>query len=561
MITFRHIGHRLLASVGGFIILGIVAITLTYAMRQEAASIEQNESALGSVADSVAESLAALMQGGHSKVAPDLANRLEKVPDIRESKILRIDGTEAFVDNLTFERVKQRNPEFEFIPRSVDPVRVIAADDPGLERLRREGRRVFLYRVQPGGERLVTVMSPVNNATPCHKCHGNDESVRGVISFTVSMQDVDRNVTQTWRLAALVIATALLGIVSLIYWFTHRIVVVKLIEVLKAMEAVAAGDNSLRLKATRRDEIGDMARAFNHMNQNLLQTWEQLRDERNKLNTVIHSAGTGIVVTDGAMRIVLVNRAAETIIGRTAAEIIEHGFLDLFGDPDWMRERLADGEGKGSTAILHWQGRILSIHASTIRAGEVIGSAALIRDVTEEKRLEARLEQQSITDALTGIFNRRHFDEVIETEFKRWKRYGQPVSVAMIDVDHFKKFNDTHGHDCGDHVLGAIGRVLLELSAPAQIPCRYGGEELIVVMPGVAEEAGAKFAEAIRQRIAGLVVDGLQVTASIGVAGLPGHAADTAATLVRLADEALYVAKENGRNQVRVAGGDQERGT
>jgi hypothetical protein len=83
---------------------------------------------------------------------------------------------------------------------------------------------VFQYRVQPGGERLVTVMSPVNNATPCHKCHGNDEAVRGVISFTVSMQDVDRNVTQTWRLAALVIATALLGIVSLIYWFTppHR---------------------------------------------------------------------------------------------------------------------------------------------------------------------------------------------------------------------------------------------------------------------------------------------------------------------------------------------------
>jgi PleD family two-component response regulator len=124
-------------------------------------------------------------------------------------------------------------------------------------------------------------------------------------------------------------------------------------------------------------------------------------------------------------------------------------------------------------------GRILSIHASTIRAGVVIGSAALIRDITEEKRLEARLEQQSITDALTGIFNRRHFDEVIETEYKRWKRYGQPVSVAMIDVDHFKKFNDTHGHDCGDHVLGAIGRVLLELVGPGadSLPLRWRGAD------------------------------------------------------------------------------------
>ncbi|MBI5900634.1 MAG: diguanylate cyclase [Rhodocyclales bacterium] len=555
MIAFRHIGHRLLASVGGIIILGILGITLTYAMRQEAASIAQNESALGSVADSVAESLAALMQGGHSKVAPDLASRLEKVPGIIDSKILRTDGTEAFVDNLTFERVVQRNPEFEFIPRSIEPVRIVAADDPGLERLRRDGQRVFQYRVQPGGERLVTVMSPVNNATPCHKCHGSDDAVRGVISFTVSMREVDRNVAQTWRLAVLVIATALVGIVALIYWFTHRIVVVKLTEVLRAMDAVAAGDNALRLNAARRDEIGDMARAFNHMNLKLLQTWEQLRDERNKLNTVIHSASTGIVVTDGALRIVLVNRAAEAIVGRDAGEITEHGFLELFDDPEWMRARLENGAGKDSSGILHWQGRILSVHASTIRAGEVIGSAALIRDITEEKRLEARLEQQSITDALTGIYNRRHFDEVIETEFKRWKRYGQPVSVAMIDVDHFKKFNDTHGHDCGDHVLGAIGQVLLELSAPAQIPCRYGGEELIVVMPGVAEDAAVSFAEAIRQRIAALVVDGLQVTASIGVAGLPGHPADSAAALVGLADEALYVAKNRGRNQVRVAGG------
>ncbi len=556
MIAFRHIGHRLLASVGGVIILGILGLTLTYALRQEAASVAQNESALGSVADSVAESLAALMQGGHSKVAPDLASRVEKVPGIIDIKILRTDGTEAFVDNLTFEQVKQRNPEFEFIPRSVEPVRVVAADDPALERMHREGQRVFQYRVQPGGERLVTVMSPIKNAVPCHKCHGDDDAVRGVISFTVSMQEVDHNVAQTWRLAVLVIATALIGIVSLIYWFTHRIVVEKLTEVLRAMDTVAAGDNSLRLEAMRQDEIGDMARAFNHMNQNLQLTWEQLRDERNKLNTVIHSASTGIVVTDGAMRIVLVNRAAEAIVGRTAGEITEHGFLELFDDPDWMRARLAHDGGKNSSGILHWHGRILSVHASTIRNGEVIGSAALIRDVTEEKRLEARLEQQSITDALTGIFNRRHFDEVIETEFKRWKRYGQPVAVAMIDVDHFKKFNDTHGHDCGDHVLAAIGEVLLELSAPAQIPCRYGGEELIVVMPGVTQDAGAGFAEAIRQRIAELVVDGLQVTASIGVAGLPGHAADSAAALVRLADEALYVAKENGRNLVRVAGGD-----
>jgi diguanylate cyclase (GGDEF)-like protein len=195
---------------------------------------------------------------------------------------------------------------------------------------------------------------------------------------------------------------------------------------------------------------------------------------------------------------------------------------------------------------------MLSVRASTIAnsKGQPIGSAALIRDITEEKRLEQKLKEQSITDTLTGIFNRRYFDEVLTTEFKRWKRYVQPVSVMMIDVDHFKKFNDTHGHDCGDRVLAAIGRVLEELSAPAQIPCRYGGEELIIVMPGVVEQGCAELAERVRQRISQLEVDGLKVTVSIGVAGLPGHDVADADSLVRLADDALYSAKERGRNQV-----------
>jgi diguanylate cyclase (GGDEF)-like protein/PAS domain S-box-containing protein len=298
-----------------------------------------------------------------------------------------------------------------------------------------------------------------------------------------------------------------------------------------------------------------MGRSFNHMNENLLESYMKLEEERTKLNTVIFSAGTGIVVTDGAQHVVLVNRAAEEIIGRTSQEIVERGFRQLFDDPGWIEARLGSDHAQSAAGILNWKDKVLSVSASTIRdgGGQAIGSAALIRDITEEKRLEQLLKEQSITDTLTGIFNRRHFDEVLLTEFKRWKRYGQPFSVMMIDVDHFKKFNDTHGHDCGDHVLAAIGRVLEELSAPAQIPCRYGGEEMIVVMPGVVEQGGADLAEAIRLGISKLEVDGLKVTVSIGVAGLPGHAVDDADALVKLADEALYVAKEAGRNRVCLA--------
>jgi diguanylate cyclase (GGDEF)-like protein/PAS domain S-box-containing protein len=555
MIHFGHISHRLLASVGGVVILGIVAITITYAMRQETASLQQNERALALVTDSVAEGLAALMQGGHSKAAPDFANRLKNVPNIIDYRIIRIDGTQAFIDDATLERVRNRLGSFEFFARRTDPIQVVAATDPSLERMRKTGEPVFDYRVGPGDERMVRVFSPIPSATACRKCHGADETLRGAVTFTVSMKEIDRNVEQTWQLSIFVIATAMLGMVSLIYWFAHRTVGSQLIEFLTAMETVAAGDNSLRLKVSSRDEIGDMGRSFNHMNENLLETHERLKEERSKLNTVIFSASTGIVVTDGAQEVVLVNGAAERIIGRSAQEIIERGFLNLFDDPDWMKARTGSDALQTTAGILEWKGRMLSIRASTIRndSGQAIGSAALIRDITEEKRLEEKLKQQSITDTLTGIFNRRHFDEVLATEFKRWKRYAQPLSVMMIDVDHFKKFNDTHGHDCGDHALAAVGRVLNELSAPAQIPCRYGGEEMIIVMPGVVEQEGAKLAETIRQCISQLEVDGLRVTVSIGVAGLPGHEVDGADALVKLADNALYVAKESGRNQVCLA--------
>jgi diguanylate cyclase (GGDEF)-like protein/PAS domain S-box-containing protein len=555
MIPFRHIGHRLLASVGGVIILGIVAITITYATRQETASLRQNEHALSMVSDSVTEGLSALMLGRHSKAAPDFATRLGNVPNVTDYRIIRLDGTQAFIDDLTLQQVQKRIDNFEFYPRRADPIQVVPAADPDLERMRASGKRIFHYHVKPGGERLVTVFSPIPSATKCGECHDPRETLRGAVTFTVSMKEIDHNVAQTWQLSVLVIASALFGMVSLIYWFAHRTVSSQLTGFLAAMDAVAAGDNSLRLSAKRRDEIGDMGRSFNHMNENLLESYMKLEEERTKLNTVIFSAGTGIVVTDGAQHVVLVNRAAEEIIGRTSQEIVERGFRQLFDDPGWIEARLGSDHAQSAAGILNWKDKVLSVSASTIRdgGGQAIGSAALIRDITEEKRLEQLLKEQSITDTLTGIFNRRHFDEVLLTEFKRWKRYGQPFSVMMIDVDHFKKFNDTHGHDCGDHVLAAIGRVLEELSAPAQIPCRYGGEEMIVVMPGVVEQGGADLAEAIRLGISKLEVDGLKVTVSIGVAGLPGHAVDDADALVKLADEALYVAKEAGRNRVCLA--------
>lgn len=554
MIHFRHIGHRLLAAVGGIVILGIAAIAFTYAMRQEASSIQQAESALGKVTDSVAEGLKALMMGGHAKAAPDFASRLGNVPNVIDYRIIRVDGMQAFVDNTTVEKVNQRLGEFEFTGRKNDPPpqRAVSADDPSLESMLRSGKRVFSYRTLPGGERLITVFNPIVATPACRKCHG-EETIRGAITLTASMKDIDSDIEQTWRLSILVIVAALAAIVALIYWFAHRTVVSRIVEFLGAMETAAVGDMSVRLKTGGGDELGRMARSFNHMNEELLEIYGNLREERNKLNTIIHGATSGIVVTDALQQVVLVNPAAEEILGRSEKDIVARGFLQLFDDPAWMEGRIADATQGHAATLLKWNDKVLSIQASTIRheSGDVIGSAALIRDITEEHRLETELKEQSITDALTGLHNRRHLDEVLVTEYKRWQRYAQPLSVMMIDVDHFKKFNDTHGHDCGDRVLAAIGAVLRGLAAPSMIPCRYGGEEMLAIMPGVVEEQAMTLAETVRQSISELVIDGLRVTVSIGVAGMPGHEAGDGEALVKLADDALYDAKENGRNQVR----------
>jgi diguanylate cyclase (GGDEF)-like protein len=178
-------------------------------------------------------------------------------------------------------------------------------------------------------------------------------------------------------------------------------------------------------------------------------------------------------------------------------------------------------------------------------------------------KLRESLRDQSIRDALTGLYNRRHLEQTLQNEFARCRASGRPLAVMMIDVDHFKAFNDQHGHAAGDAVLGVIGRLLGERFRARHIPCRYGGEEFTVILPETDVDAALALAESTRLAIAELSIedDGRplpQVTASIGVATIPGSV-DGLDELIESADRALYVAKSRGRNQVVV--GSQARGS
>ncbi|MDC7221328.1 MAG: GGDEF domain-containing protein [Spirochaetales bacterium] len=154
-------------------------------------------------------------------------------------------------------------------------------------------------------------------------------------------------------------------------------------------------------------------------------------------------------------------------------------------------------------------------------------------------------------DGLTGLYNRRYMDEKLEEEIERAVRYNRPLSLIMIDIDRFKKFNDAYGHQKGDEVLSTVARILKVTSRNMDILCRYGGEEMAFILPETTPDHALTMADMCRQRICDNVVKeaGVKVTISLGVAGVSERCA-TAEDLIAAADRALYRAKNNGRNRV-----------
>jgi diguanylate cyclase (GGDEF)-like protein len=167
-----------------------------------------------------------------------------------------------------------------------------------------------------------------------------------------------------------------------------------------------------------------------------------------------------------------------------------------------------------------------------------------------------RLEKLALTDALTGCMNRRALAEALAAELDRARRYNLALTILLADIDRFKSINDTRGHIAGDSVLRQVGELLRREARSVDIVARYGGEEFVIVMPETAPHGAQIFAERLRRRImardfADTGEDPLHLTVSIGLASFPDDRVNSADSFVSLADQALYRAKNEGRNLVR----------
>ena len=292
-------------------------------------------------------------------------------------------------------------------------------------------------------------------------------------------------------------------------------------------------------------------------------------------------------VIDADRRVVVWNRACERLTGIAAMELLgtrnhwqafyeEERYCladlvainrqDLIGN--LYSEFVSSEDDRLGSSAENWcmmprlgNHLYLAIDAGPIHDddGNLIAVVETLRDMTEHKRAEMALKTLAAKDGLTGLANRRSFDQAIEIEWSRAERSGRPLALLFADVDHFKRFNDNHGHPRGDECLRdvatMIGRTAIR---PTDLATRYGGEEFAIIMPETDMAAAFAVAERLRQAVEEMRIPldrqpagGDLVTLSIGVATYtPGHVVVGPDWLIGQADQALYAAKHLGRNRV-----------
>lgn len=221
------------------------------------------------------------------------------------------------------------------------------------------------------------------------------------------------------------------------------------------------------------------------------------------------------------------------------------------------RMRAIDQDSRNGTFV---NGR--PIKDALLRDGDKIylGTKVIVRfsyaDYLEEA-YQQQMYEAALRDPLTGLFNRRHLLTQLDSEFRFVARHGTPLTVVILDLDHFKRLNDEHGHLVGDQALSAFGKFLAGAVRGVDLAARYGGEEFMLVCRGIRSAAGIKMATRLREALAGqsLIEDNpqLRVTFSAGVAGVPDPRINSPAELIRAADTALYEAKRKGRDRVELA--------
>ncbi|MBU0620342.1 MAG: diguanylate cyclase [Gammaproteobacteria bacterium] len=315
--------------------------------------------------------------------------------------------------------------------------------------------------------------------------------------------------------------------------------------------------------------FGSLAIAYFRLSRMLAQS--RLKEDEARLREITTTMSDGLLVTDHNGQITFANPEAGLLLGYNDHELLGrdmHGLLHVREDGSSCNRadcKLLQVVKTGTTyrgmeeffRCKNGQALPISVSVSAIiKEQKAAGIVVAFHDITERKKFELELERQAQIDALTGLNNRRHFYELAEQEIVRTRRYGKPLSILMVDVDHFKSINDTYGHHSGDTVLQRLSDVCRQTMREIDIIGRIGGEEFCILLPEANGAQAREAAERLREAVAATEVQlepevSISFSVSIGVAALVAED-DGVAAMLRRADAALYAAKYSGRNRVCV---------
>lgn len=301
-----------------------------------------------------------------------------------------------------------------------------------------------------------------------------------------------------------------------------------------------------------------------HAEKALKAAHREIESTKKYLEGLINSSTDAIIATDRGGSVVLFNTGAEALLGFKREEIIGQSVTALYNSEEFAKgvmRHMRQGGGKVTafeTLLKTRDDKLIPVLLSASilynEEGEETGTVGFSKDLRERKEIEFRLEELATTDPLTGLYNRNYFTSKLEEEFQRAVRYDYPLSLMILDIDYFKSVNDTYGHNAGDAYLRALSELVSNTVRRVDTTARYGGEELVVILPHTKHEDAMVVAERLRQKVEDLMVhfDGNNIsrTVSIGVTTHPEVGAEDADDLLKVADSALYVAKGKGRNFV-----------
>lgn len=291
-----------------------------------------------------------------------------------------------------------------------------------------------------------------------------------------------------------------------------------------------------------------------------------LRDDPARYAELVRNVSAyGIYMVDRQGRIQSWNRGAANITGYAERDVVGKPYDMMFAESGvrdaqplkTMNYARTNGHCRDDQNRRKRSGEEFVAHITldAVRSvqGEISGFVEVFHDITEQKRREDRLYQRATRDALTGLYNRGHFTEMATIEIDRARRFAEPLSVALLDIDHFKKVNDTYGHEVGDKVIVCLAATSARFIRKIDFIGRIGGEEFALMLPRANKEPAMEATQRLRLKLAEQRVQVLDkdihFTVSIGIATLRPTTKDLA-ELLRNADAALYKAKREGRNRV-----------